>query len=54
MYGMMGNAMMGIGYGGYGFGLVGFIGWLWLIVWTINSVLIGVLLWKLIEKYAKK
>lgn len=56
MFGMMGDAMMGIGYGGYGygFGFLGLIGWLWAVIWTVNSVLIGVLLWKLIEKYTKK
>lgn len=36
---------------GYGMGLFGLI---WIVVWTVNSVLLGVLLWKLIEKHSKR
>jgi hypothetical protein len=38
-----------------GFGLfAGFLAWTWIFVWTINSVLLMVLLWKLIERFSKK
>lgn len=50
--GMMGTMM---GYtGGFGFGLLGFFGWIWAIAWTVNSILLGILLWALIKKYWKK
>lgn len=49
MFGMMS------GYaGGAGFIFFGLLSWLWLIVWTVNSVLLGWLLWVLIKKYSKK
>ncbi len=51
--GMMMGSMMRY-TGGFGFGLMGVIGWLWAITWTVNSVLIGILLWALIKKYWKR
>ncbi len=52
-FGMMGTmpgwGMMGTGY----YGTVSIFGWLWAIVWSVNSVLIGILLWVLIKKYSK-
>lgn len=47
--GMMG--MMG-GYGGWFFAPV--FGWIWVIVWTANSILVGFLLWAWIKKLAKR
>ena len=29
------------------------LGWIWTLVWTINSILLGILLWRLIKKYSK-
>jgi hypothetical protein len=49
MFGMM----SGYGAGG-GFIFAALVSWLWLIVWTVNSVLIGWLLWVLIKKHTKK
>lgn len=50
MFGMMD------GYGASGglFALHFLIGWIWLIVWTVNSVLLGWLMWVLIKKHTKK
>ena len=42
----------GLGMMGAGGGL-GLFGLFWILVWTVNSVLVGVLLWTLIKKYAK-
>lgn len=38
------------------FGGVGgaFVGLVWVLTWTINSMLFGVLLWTLIQKFKKK
>lgn len=35
-------------------GMIGSLGWVWAAVWTINSVLIMVLLLKLIDHKTKK
>lgn len=54
--GMM-RMMMGSGSGwgmmGYGSSVGTFIVWIWLTVWTVNSVLVGVLMWVLIKKYSR-
>lgn len=50
--GMMG--MMSMMGAGYGLGnAAGIFGWLWAVVWTVNSVLLGVLLWVLIKRFLK-
>lgn len=45
--------MMGWG-GGLGFGLMSVFGWAWVIIWTVNSVLVGMVLWALVKKLTKK
>lgn len=51
---MFGNNWPSSMMGGWGLGLLGFWGWLWVIIWTVNSVLLGWLLWVLIKKHSKK
>ncbi len=31
-----------------------FIGSVWFVIWTINSILVGILLWRLIQRYTKR
>lgn len=48
----------GLNYGpgmmGAGWGAMSFVGLFWGLIWTINSILLGVLLWVLIKKNLKK
>ncbi|MCC6564109.1 hypothetical protein IT087_04430 [Candidatus Uhrbacteria bacterium] len=50
MFGMMN----GYGAGGGVFAFHAFVSLLWLLIWTVNSVLVGWLLWVLIKKFSKK
>lgn len=52
MMGYWGN-MMGYG-GGSGMLFAGLFGWMWLIVWTINSILVMLVLLRLYERLSKK
>jgi hypothetical protein len=45
--------MMGF-YGAGGYGFMSVFGLLWAVVWSINSVLIMLVLWKLYERLGKK
>ncbi len=51
--GYWGN-MMGYGAGPGGFLFISMFCWLWAIVWTVNSVLIMLVLMKLYERLSKK
>ncbi len=51
--GMMGMMSIMSGWGGTSGGSAVTIGWLWAIVWTVNSVLLGILLWVLIRRFLK-
>ncbi len=53
MFGMMGGYGAGAAGGG-AFLFFALLSWVWLIVWTVNSVLLGWLLWVLIKKHSKK
>ncbi|MBU0531636.1 MAG: hypothetical protein ABIG32_02600 [Candidatus Uhrbacteria bacterium] len=48
-WGNLGGGMMGDA----GFAATSIFGWLWVIVWTVNSILIGIVLWKLIAKLSR-
>lgn len=45
---------MGYGAGSGGFLLAGLFAWIWAVVWTVNSVLIMLVLIKLYERLSKK
>jgi len=49
MYGgMMYNVLNGPGYAAPG---MLYFGLLWVVIWTVNSILFGMLLWALIKKF---
>jgi len=56
MMGMMGAAGMmgGTSLMGANYGTTSLFGWLWVLVWTVNSILLGILMWVLIKKYSGK
>lgn len=43
----------GWGMMGAGFGVMSLFGFVWILTWTVNSVLVGWLLWVLIKKHSK-